>query len=70
MDGNAILLGFLISTVGFGFFLYGKKQQRIPQLAVGLTLMIFPYFVSNLLLMTGIAVALVALMWLALRMGS
>jgi hypothetical protein len=59
----------LISTAGFGFFLYGKKQQRIPQLAVGLLLMIYPYFVSNLLFMSLIAVALVALLWIAVRAG-
>jgi len=37
----------VIGLVGFGLFLYGKKQQRIPQLGVGLALMVYPYFVPS-----------------------
>ncbi|HEY2409419.1 MAG TPA: hypothetical protein VGI10_25610 [Polyangiaceae bacterium] len=69
MNGNALIAGFFISTVGFGFFLYGKKQARAPQLAVGLLLMIYPYFVSNVLLMLAIGGCLLGLLWLALRSG-
>ena len=69
MDGNALLAGFMVSTIGFGFFMYGKKQARPPQLAAGLLLMIYPYFVSNVLLMFGIGVGLIGLLWLALKAG-
>jgi hypothetical protein len=70
LDGNTILLAMLIGTVGFGFFLYGKKQRRLPQLAGGLVMMAYPYFVSNLILMGGIAVVLTGAMWLAVWMGA
>ena len=69
MDGNTILAGFAVSTVGFGFFMYGKKQGRPPQIAFGLIAMIYPYFVGGPLLVFGILAALLALMWLALRFG-
>ena len=70
LDANAILLSMLIGTVGFGFFLYGKKQRRIPQAAGGIVMMVYPYFVPDLLLMGAVAVVLVAAMWLAVRMGA
>jgi hypothetical protein len=69
LDGNALIAGFMISTVGFGFFLYGKKQQRVPQLAAGLVLMIYPYFVGSVPWMLVLAVLLLGLLWLALRSG-
>jgi len=69
MDGNTILAGFAVSTVGFGFFMYGKKQGRAPQIVCGLLSMIYPYFVGGPLLIFGIFAALLALLWVALRMG-
>jgi uncharacterized membrane protein len=69
LDGNALIAGFMISTVGFGFFLYGKKQQRPPQLAAGLILMIYPYFISSVPWMLAVAALLFGLLWLAIRSG-
>jgi hypothetical protein len=69
LDANAILLSMLIGTVGFGFFLYGKKQRRIPQIVGGIAMMVYPYFIPDLILMGGIALVVLAGMWLAVRMG-
>ena len=60
IDGNALLLSFVIGGVGFVCFGYGKRQGEVAPMVAGLGLIIFPYFVSNLLLMAGIAVAIVA----------
>ena len=46
-----------------------KKQRRPAQLAVGVAMMIYPYFVSNTLAMIAIAAALVAALLLAVRAG-
>jgi hypothetical protein len=59
----------LVSTIGFGIFLYGKKQVRVPQLATGIALMVYPYFVGSAALMIGIGAVLVAGLWLAVRAG-
>ena len=59
----------LVGSVGFGFFLYGKRQKRTPHLAVGLLLMVYPYFVSSVTLTVVIAVALVGLLYLASYLG-
>lgn len=69
-DANAFLLSMLIGGVGFVAFVYGKKQSRLPQMLAGVTLMGFPYFVSNLWVMAGIAVAVVGTMVLAIRLGA
>ncbi len=68
-DGNALLASLLIGGVGFVSFAYGKKQHRLPQMVVGVALMVFPYFVASVPLMLGIGAALVAALALAVRLG-
>jgi hypothetical protein len=69
MDTSAawLFLSLAIGAVGAGLFIYGKKQGRWPQLACGVILCIYPYFVSNVWVMVGIAFALVAALWVFLR---
>jgi hypothetical protein len=70
IDGNALLLSLAIGTVGLACFVYGKRQGRLPQMIAGAVLTIFPYFVPNLIAMAAIAVLVVALLWLAVRLGA
>ena len=51
----------LFGLFGLGFFVYGKKQKKVVPLASGLALMVFPYFVSNTLLVVAIGVTLMAI---------
>jgi hypothetical protein len=60
---------FLVSSIGLVAFMYGKRQGRIPQMLTGLVLLVYPYFVSNVWLMFGIAAAILGAMWGALRLG-
>ena len=69
LDANALLASLLVGSIGLVAFIYGKRQSRLPQLVVGLVLMVYPYFVSNVLLMLGIAVGLLAAMYVAIRQG-
>jgi len=64
-----MLLSLLISSVGFVAFSYGKRQERLPQLAAGVVLLVYPYFVSSLLWMSLIAVAVLGLMTAAIKLG-
>jgi hypothetical protein len=41
--------------------MYGRKQRAVVPLICGLALMIFPYFVSNNVLLVAIGVALMAI---------
>ncbi|MHB0973592.1 MAG: hypothetical protein ACYC0P_05035 [Thiobacillus sp.] len=61
MSTSSLLWGLLFGSIGLGFFLYGKKQQAFVPLFSGLALMVFPYFVSNTILLVTIGAALTAL---------
>jgi len=61
MNASTLMWGILFGSIGFGFFVYGKKQKAIVPLFSGLGLMVFPYFVSNPFLLVGTGVVLVAL---------
>jgi hypothetical protein len=62
MANEAVLLwGVLYSSIGLGFFMYGKKQHRTIPLISGLALMVYPYFVESVPLLVGLGVLLIAL---------
>ena len=61
MSTSSLLWGLLFSSIGVGFFLYGKKQRAIVPLVCGLALMIFPYFVASNMVLVAIGVALVVI---------
>jgi hypothetical protein len=66
---GSLFLPMVIGAVGAGFFIYGKKQGRLPQMVGGLALCVYPYFIPNLWLMGGIAAVIVAAVGLASRKG-
>lgn len=62
MDSSSQLIwGMLFGAIGLGFFTYGRKQKAIIPLLSGIGLFVFPYFVSNVLLMVLTGIAFVAL---------
>lgn len=69
LSASALLVNLMVSVLGFGIFLYGKKQRRTPQLVTGLLLMIYPYFVEGAGTMLAIGAALVVALWVAVRLG-
>jgi len=62
MNSTASLMwGVLFGSIGMGYLIYGKKQQRGFALLSGVVLCIFPYFISNVFLMIFIGIAFMAL---------
>jgi hypothetical protein len=61
MTATYLFLGLLFSSIGLGFFIYGKKQHVFMPLICGLLLMIYPYFVSGILALVGIGVVLMTI---------
>jgi len=51
----------LFGAIGLGFFSYGKKQKAIIPFVTGVSLFIFPYFVSNVMLLVVIGFALIVM---------
>jgi len=58
-----------ISSIGFVAFSYGKSKGGFAHMLIGIALMVYPYFVGNVWLFSGIALALLALLWIASQRG-
>jgi hypothetical protein len=69
LSQGSLLSSLLVSSIGLGLFLYGKKETRLPQLGAGLALMVYPVFVASTGWMLAIAGGVLGALWVALRMG-
>ncbi len=47
MDSSTIFWGVLFGSVGSGYAIYGKKQQKIVPTLCGVGLIVFPYLVEG-----------------------
>ena len=62
MSGTALLMwGMLFGAIGFGFFLYGKKQKAVVPLITGIALCVVPYCIANVYALVIVGVILVAI---------
>ena len=66
---GSLFASLTISSIGLALLGYGKKQARLPQLVVGLAMLVYPYFVPAVVPMVIVAAVLLAAMLLALRLG-
>jgi hypothetical protein len=64
MTGTTLLLLLLTGSIGAGYFIYGKKQRKLIPMLSGVGLCLVSYFISNLLLLSGISVILCLLPFL------
>ena len=60
-DSSLLIWGVLFGAIGLGFLTYGKRQKAIVPLVVGIALLLFPYFISNMLILVAIGMGLIAL---------
>jgi hypothetical protein len=51
MDMTSFIVATFLGTIGFGYFMYGKKSGNMISLGCGLGLMVFPYFITNTIFM-------------------
>lgn len=63
MDANSLMLSILFGCIGMGMIVYGRKASRMVPAIAGLGLVVIPYFISSLLLMTIVCLAMMALPW-------
>ena len=59
MTAANLFAQILFGSIGFGVFIYGKKQSSLKALGIGVALMAYPYFVPNTLLIYAIGTLLV-----------
>jgi len=62
LGSTAVLLwGLLFGSIGFGFFLYGKKQKAVVPLITGIVLCVVPYFIADVYALVIVGVILMAI---------
>ena len=69
LDPTWLFLSLIPSGVGFVLFIYGKKQDRWPQLVAGLLLMVYPYFATTVWSLVAAGAAIGFGLWYAIRLG-
>ena len=69
LDPTWLLLSLIPGGAGFVLFVYGKKQQRWPQLVAGLALMVYPYFATTVTTLVVVGTITGGLLWYALWLG-
>jgi len=69
LDPFSLFVTILVSSLGLGIFIYGKRQTRAPQLVAGFLLMACPYLLPGAGWTIAVGTALLAALWGAVRLG-
>ena len=56
-DSSFLFASLLWGSVGFGYWIYGKKQKEMMPMVGGVAMILVSYFVNSWLLMTLICIA-------------
>lgn len=67
MNTSILMWGVIFGSLGFGFFLYGKKQHVILPIISGICLMAIPYFISSAFVLVATGIVLMALPFIIKR---
>jgi hypothetical protein len=68
-DPILLFLSLVAGGVGFVLFVYGKRQERWPQLVAGVAFMVYPYFTNTVLSLVLTGTAIGVALWYAVRLG-
>jgi hypothetical protein len=60
-DTSSLLWGLVFGSIGLGFFVYGRKQRMVIPLVCGVALMVYPYFISNTVVLIALGAVLMAI---------
>ena len=61
MSTTSLVFGVLYGSIGLGYLIYGRRQQKGIALLSGIVLCVFPYFISNIVLLILIGLLFIAL---------
>jgi glucose uptake protein GlcU len=59
ISGSNLLAGFIFGVLGFYFLKEAKKRSNLPWFLIGITLIVYPYFVTNAFLNWALGLVLV-----------
>ena len=69
LDPTWLILSLIPAGIGFVLFKYGRKQDRLPHIAAGVAMMVYPYFAPTVISLVGVGVAICVALWYAVRSG-
>jgi hypothetical protein len=69
LDPGWLFLSLIPGGVGFVLFVYGKKQERWPQLIAGVALMVYPYFATSIMSLVGVGALIGLACWYTIQAG-
>lgn len=63
INWSNIIAGTIFGMIGLVAFMYGKKEKNYKPLGIGLVLMVYPYFISNTIMVYAVGIALTAALY-------
>lgn len=55
-----LIIWIITGAVGMAYFVYGKRQEKIPFLIAGLVLCVYPYFFESIAALVLVGIVLIA----------
>ncbi len=59
MSGMGIFINLISGAIGFAAFLYGKRQGFWKTMALGIALIAFPYFITDVRIQLAVGAVLI-----------
>jgi len=64
LNWNTIIAGVIFGSIGLVAFLYGKKNALWKPMVIGMLLIAYPYFISNMIVVYLVGIGLVVILYL------
>jgi hypothetical protein len=68
-NASFLFASLLWGSVGFGYFIYGKKQSSWAPMVGGIVMIAASYFAGTALLMSLVSIAIILAVWFLLKEG-
>ena len=68
-NARFIFASLLWGSIGFGYFIYGKKQSSWVPMVGGIVMIAASYFAGTALVMSVISIAIIGAVWFLLKEG-
>jgi hypothetical protein len=69
LDANWLFASLVWSSIGLGYFIYGRRQQSMVPLIAGILMIAASYFSGSALMMSVICLGLIVLAYVLLKNG-
>jgi len=58
MQTANLIWGLIFSSIGIGYFIYGRRQSNLVARYCGIALILYPYLVTNTLALVAVGIVL------------